>query len=48
MSDSDSAVGVIIHTSFRYLHRVAAGSLRESGRSIEVIYRANFRLLGTS
>ena len=33
MRDSDSAAGVIIHASFRYLHRVAAGSLRTIYRS---------------
>ena len=33
MRDSDSAAGVMIHASFRYLHRVAAGSLRTIYRS---------------
>ena len=33
MHDSDSAGGVIVHTSSRHLHRVAAGSLRTIYRS---------------
>ena len=33
LRDSDSAGGVIVHTSSRHLHRVAAGSLRTIYRS---------------
>ena len=45
MRDSDSAGGVIVHTSFRSLHRAVAREF--AGDLYEVIYRANLRLFRT-